>query len=169
MFTITLLIANILLAGHPIANGDIDWDITEQALQEKIKEKKIDTTLGHGHSYSDFNEINPTVYIDDSFPDKKFEFYFHKGKLYKIYTIYRNQDDIQAFYQQKIEGLKNKLGQPNNTYTDELFSMSIQHHVWETKEEQLDLRLGGGYVYEVRIEKSIAQDKQTQIELKHAI
>jgi len=153
----------------PISNEDIGWEITENKLIKQFDVEKVSDGTGHGHGYSDFSEVNPVVYVDNSSSDKKIEFYFHNKKLYKIYTIFRSRENEISFYEEKIGEFKKTLGNPKEQYTDELFSMPIQHHIWETEEEKLDLRYGAGYVYEVRINKKSAEEKQLNIDLKHAI
>jgi len=153
----------------PIKNTDFNWDITEEALNSHFSVEKVSDGTGHGHGFSDFSEINPIVYVDNSSSDKKMEFYFHNNKLYKIYTIYKSQENVSAFYESKVGELQKALGEPKEVFTDELYAMPIVHHIWETSDEKLDLRYGAGYVYEVRTNKSSAKQKQLSIDLKHAI
>ncbi len=143
--------------------------MSESDLQKNVKIEKVSGNASHGHEFSDFTEVNPAVYADTSSKSKKTEFYFHEGKLYKTYTIYLTQDKVSALYQQKLNEHQKKLGKPKETYTDKVFSMPIKHTVWETKNETLDLRYGAGYVYEVRTNILLAEEKQKKIDLKHAI
>ncbi len=169
MNTIALVIASSIFTTLPLGNNSIEWGLSEKALKQSYSVKKVSDGSDQGHGYSDFTEVNPIVYVDNSSPDKKIEFYFHKDKLYKTYTIYLDQNNIESFYQQKIKSFNSDLGAPTKMYSDELFSMSIQHNVWEFENEQLDLRFGAGYVYEVRTYKPVANEKQIEIELKHSI
>ena len=156
-------------SAFPINNKGFDWSITEEDLSKQFTVEKVSDGTSHGHGYSDFSEINPVVYVDNSTSEKKMEFYFYEKKLYKIYTIHKSKENESAFYKTKIIELQTVLGEPKEIYTDELFDMPIVHHIWETDTEKLDLRYGAGYVYEVRTNKSSADQKQLAIDRKHAI
>ena len=169
MNTLTLLIASAVFAIQPLGNSNIKWGLSEEALKKSYSVNKVSDGSDHGHGYSDFTEVNPIVYVDSSSSDKKIEFYFHNGKLYKTYTIYLEQNNVESFYQQKTKALEDDLGVATRTYSDELFSMPIQHNVWEFENENLDLRFGAGYVYEVRTYKPVANEKIIEINLKHSI
>lgn len=164
-----LLAGSVIFSNLPIGDGSVDWGSTVVEIKQKIKVEKVSGEAGHGHGFSDFTESDPLVYVNNASPEKKVEYYFYNEKLYKVYSIYRTQNDVDAFYKAKIEELTAKLGEPTKSFTDELFSMPIQHHVWESDVESLDLRLGAGYVYEVRTEKNMALDKSRKSDLKHAI
>lgn len=169
MIVASLLLMSSITAIAPVNINGVSWEMSEQALQNSVKVEMAASGDGHGHGYSDFMEVNPVVYIDDSATDKKIEYYFHNNKLYKTFVIYLNQENPEAYYQQKTIELEKSFGEVKNQYTDELFSMPIQHRVWENDFETLDLRFGAGYVYEVRTFKKLAKEKHLEFELKHAI
>lgn len=169
MNTLILFALSSFFSALPIINEDIGWETTEYTLKKHFNVERAGDGSEHGHGYSDFTEINPIVYVDSSYQDKKIEYYFHNNKLYKIYTIYRSKTNEISFYNEKIAEFKKALGNPKENYTDELYSMPIQHYIWETENEKLDLRYGAGYVYEVRTNKKSAEEKQLKIDLKHAI
>jgi len=168
--TITsLLLLYSALAIVPASNSSVVWEMSERALTNVTNAEMVASGNGHGHGYSDFTEVNAVVYVDESNKNKKLEYYFHDGKLYKTYTIYMNQMNPESYFDQKTLELEEIFGKTKKQYIDELFSMPIQHRVWENGNETLDLRFGAGYVYEVRTFNKLVKEKQIEIELKHAI
>ncbi len=163
------IIACSLVCNIALANSTVKLGISEDDLLKIINANKVSEMQGHQHGYSDFTEANPVVYIDTSSPDKKLEYYFYEGKLYKIYTIYLDQSDTLQLYKTKFSELSTRMGKPKNQYNSEYFSMIIQHNVWEKGNEELDLRYGAGYVYEVLVDKPAQLKKNKQLEWVNAI
>lgn len=168
MISVAIVLMSSLLASGLFANSEITWGISESELNEKLRVEQT-ANNGHGHGYSDFSEVNPVVYINETKDGIKHEFYFFKNKLYKTYTIYRDQSAVQKLYQARLQHYKKNVGEPSKVYEDQLFSLPIQHTVWENESEKLDVRLGAGFVYEVREYKPIAAEKQNHIDMQHAI
>ncbi len=164
-----LMVTCAFICNLALANPTVKLGMSEEQLLKIVDAKKVSGMDGHQHGYSDFTEVNPVVYVDTSSSARKLEYYFHEGKLYKIYTIYRDQSDVSNLYQKKFNELAARLGEPKRQYTSEYFSMPIQHNVWDMGNEELDLRFGAGYVYEVLVNKPAALEKKKQLEMEYAI
>jgi len=139
----------------------INLGMTESELVEATSAVKVGSAGARSHSYTEFSEENPVVYIDRT-SEKKKEYYFHDGKLYKVMTIYRNRVNDQSYYLEKINTLTKQFGEPSRKYTDQVVTLVVLHSVWENEQEELDLRFGAGYVYEVVTHKSMRKEKTKQ-------
>ncbi len=169
MFTALIFAISISFATLPLGDDNLQWGISEQALQEKYQVTEVNPALGPKHGYTEFSEVDPVVYIDRSTQGQKTEFYFHEGKLYKTLIIHLDQEDAFNRYESKIEKLKQELGPVDKQFQSKLFNMTVLHSVWDFKEEEYDLRFGAGYIYEVRTHKPAAKEKQIAVEMMHAI
>ena len=169
MFSAAILAISAAIATLPLGNNSLDWGASEKTLKKSYNVVRAGNGSGRGHGFTDFNEINPVVYIDKSSPDKKLEFYFHEGKLYKTYTIHLDQKNAETLYEEKLAERKQKLGKPSKQYIDQLFSLNVLHNVWDFEQEQYELRFGAGYVFEVRSFKPAAKEKRIEYEMQHAI
>lgn len=169
MWLAILLTMSTLVATLPLGGGEMQWGISEQELQAQLTVQKVDTQQGSGHGYTDFSEVDPVVYIDRSQANKKVEFYFYKGKLYKTLTIDLSRNNDHAAYQAKITDLSQQLGEPTKKYNSQLFSMTVLHHVWTIGKTEYDVRYGAGYIYEVRTFTPAATEKRKAMENVYAI
>lgn len=169
MKILMLLLSACLMGGVALAEGEIQLGMTEKALLAQVDARKVSEIQGHQHGYSDFLEPNPVVYIAYPAPDKKLEYYFHQGKLYKVFKIYLDQSDSRQLYRDKQAEIEAMMGAPKRQYTSTYFSLPIRHTVWVTGDEELDLRFGAGFVYEVLTDMPAAREKRRQLQWEDAI
>lgn len=160
MLAAAFLLITSAIASTPLGQGELEWGMSEQALSDKYQVIKIDPQNPQGQHYTEFQEINPVVYIDRSTPGQKKEFYFYKGKLYKTLVIHLNQNDAQTLYLKKIKTLTDSLGEPDQKKQSMVFNLPVLHTIWNLENEQYDLRFGAGYIYEVRTHIPVAVEKE---------
>ena len=164
-----LLLISLNFSAYSFSGSEISFGISESELLAKTQAIKVSGEGSRGHGYTEFGEENPVVYVDSSTKDKKVEYYFHSGKLYKVMTIYRDRVNDESYYLEKSKELEKRFGQPARKYSEQLFSLIVLHQVWENEHEELDLRFGAGYVHEVITDKSLLNDKRKQDLYKRAI
>jgi len=160
MLAATLLIIANAFVTSPLGQNELEWGISEQALIAKYDVVKVDPENPQGQHYTEFQEIDPVVYIDRSTPGQKKEFYFYENKLYKTLVIHLNQKNAHARYQEKVTTLSESLGKPNQQHQSMMFNLPVLHTIWNFENEQYDLRFGAGYIYEVRIHTPTADKKK---------
>lgn len=169
MFATLFLIASLNLSAFALGDAPVQLGISEAELLDKTQAVKVDEQSHGGHGYTDFAEENPLVYVDNSLKERKVEYYFHLGRLYKVMTIYRDRVNDEAYYQEQLAALQQRFGEPSRRFTSQVFSLQVFHHVWEDEREELDLRFGAGYVYKVIVDKAMQRDKRQQDISKRAI
>ncbi len=94
---------------------------------------------------------------------------FSRGKLYKIFTVYGRAYTSAENYAKLVSQLKAQIGEPKRTYDDQTFGIRVLHTEWTTETSTLDLRMGAGFMYEVRYDNNAAREKQIMQKLKHSI
>lgn len=169
MYATLFLLVTLNLSAYSFSGSEVGFGMSESELLAKTQAVKVGGEGSRGHGYTEFGEENPVVYVDSSEKDKKVEYYFHNGKLYKVMTIYRDRVNDENYYIEKSKELEGKFGQPDRKFSEQLFSLIVLHQVWENENEELDLRFGAGYVHEVITDKSLRKDKEKQDLYKHAI
>ncbi len=162
-----MLIALFLLvtssfATLPLGKEPLQWGISPQTLIEQRKVTKVDPNKPQGEHYTEFQEVDPVVYVDRSQPGKKIEFYFYQDELYKTLVIHLDQGDAAARYEEKVNTLSETLGKPTHQQQSSVYSIPVYHSIWEFDTTQYDLRFGAGYIYEVRTHKPTAERKQAR-------
>jgi len=164
MLSTILLMITTALAASPLGQNELKWGISEQALMEKHSVVKVDPEKPQGQHFTEFQEVDPVVYIDRTTPGQKKEFYFYEGKLYKTLVIHLNQKNAQTLYQEKVKALTKSLGEPNEQHHSMMFNLPVLHTIWDFENEQYDLRFGAGYIYEVRTHTPLAEKKKLQVD-----
>lgn len=160
---ILLQVAMSLPNGHQNAV----WGITAKQLTESVEVHKA--TPGSEYNYSDHMEVEPDVYIQFAEDKKRIEYYFFKGKLYKIYIVYDRALTSPEFYQQKIAEARQKYGPSQGHFEENVFGLTVKHTTWEGEQSLLDLRSGAGFIFEVLMDKKVAQAKALRQRLKNSI
>ena len=160
MLAATLLIIASTFVTSPLGKNELEWGISEQALIAKYDVVKVDLENPQGQHFTEFQEIDPVVYIDRSTPGQKKEFYFYESKLYKTLVIHLNQENAHARYQEKVTTLSKSLGKPSQQHQSMMFNLPVLHTIWDFENEQYDLRFGASYIYEVRIHTPTADKKK---------
>ena len=159
MLATTALTAFLQVAVSLLPHGydNAKWGTTAAELQNLTTVQKA--TPGHGFSYSEHAETNPDVYIGKTKDNHRIEYYFFKEKLYKIFIVYDRAQYSTDFYQKELTKLNAKYGPSKKTYQEVVFGIPVTHTMWENNDSILDLRMGAGFVYQVRLNKSAAQSK----------
>jgi len=163
MFAVLLHVSLDLPSGFEGAN----WGISPAQLQQQVTVYKAG--LGSGYSYADHLEVEPDVYVRTTSDNKKIEYYFFKGKLYKIYVIYDRAKSDMPFYKQLIAGKQKTFGPAAAHFQEKVFGLLVLHVRWDDGVSILDLRSGAGYVYEVMVDKSAELEKARLQQNKRAI
>lgn len=158
----TLLAAPELPVGYQQAN----WGITVAELRKLATVHKA--VPGSEYNYSEHMEVNPDVYIQVA-DHKRIEYYFFRDKLYKIFILYDRALATPAYYQKLIRQHSKAFGPPQRQYQETVFGLQVQHASWSDARSSLDLRLGAGYVYQVRIHTSAAAAKKLLQQMRHSI
>jgi hypothetical protein len=143
------------------------WGMSAKQLEELAEVHKA--TPGSEYNYSDHMETEPEVYIQFTEEKKRIEYYFFKGKLYKIFIVYDRALTSPEFYRQKITEARKKYGKPQGQFEEQVFGLTVKHTTWEGEQSVLDLRSGAGFIFEVLMDKKVAQAKKVRQQLKNAI
>lgn len=163
------VIAVLLLTATTLPNGldTFRWGMSVDELIKQAPVQKVE--LGHGYGYAEHTETNPDVYAQASDGKRHREFYFFHGKLYKIFTVYHRNLTQPEFYASLIADLKKKHGEPAGSYEDQVMGMPVRHVEWKDAHNTIDLRMGAGFIFEVRIDNAAAAEKKALINLKQSI
>jgi hypothetical protein len=114
-------------------------------------------------------EIDPDVYVRRTQDNKKIEYYFYHGRLYKIYIVYDREKSTDVFYKELINKAHKEYGPAQSHYQENVFGIMVLHVMWDDGSSTLDLRSGAGYVYEVLIDKAAEREKANQIRQKRSL
>lgn len=161
--------AALLLTSATLPNG-IDafrWGMSVDELLKQAPAQKVE--LGHGYGYSEHTEANPEVYAQATDGKRHREFYFFRGKLYKIFTVYNRNLNQPEFYSALIADLKKKHGEPARSYADQVMGLPVQHVEWKDEHNTIDLRMGAGFIFEVRFDNAAVAEKKVLNHLKQSI
>jgi hypothetical protein len=101
--------------------------------------------------------------------NKKIEYYFFNGRLYKIYIVYDRSKSSEGFYKSLIDKAHKAYGPAQSHYQENIFGILVLHVKWDDGSSTMDLRSGAGYVYEVLIDKDAEREKGNQIRQKRAL
>lgn len=162
-------LAALLLTAAALPNGldTFRWGISVDELLKQAPAQKVE--LGHGFGYSEHTEVNPDVYAQASDGKRHREFYFFRGKLYKIFTVYHRNLTQPEFYAALLADLKKKHGEPARSYEDQVMGMPVRHVEWKDEHNTIDLRMGAGFIFEVRFDNAAAAEKKVLNNLKQSI
>jgi hypothetical protein len=156
-------------AGAPLPQGlgDARWGMTAEELGRHLSVHKIDDDDQFG--YAEHLEQEPDVYAGTTVDGKRIEYYLYGNALYKLFLIHaRNQRDPQL-YRQMVRQLTDAYGPAQRTYEETVFGLTITHTVWQDAVTQVDLRFGGGFVFEVHTDRVRAAAKQEALKRKKSI
>lgn len=161
--------AALLVAAAALPNGldTFRWGMSVDQLSKQAQVHKSE--LGHGYGYAEHTEPNPEVYTQASDGKRHREFYFFRGKLYKIFTVYHRNLTQPEFYASLVADLKKRHGQPARSYEDQVMGMPVRHVEWKDKRNTIDLRMGAGFIFEVRMDNAAAAEKNLLTNLKQSI
>lgn len=151
----------------PAGYQDITWGMSVEkvkSLQEVHKAGK-----GSQYNYADHMETDPDVYVHRAADNKKIEYYFFEGKLYKIYIVYDRKVSTQKFYLNLIDKTQKQYGNSQSNYQENVMGIPVLHVKWDDGQSIMDLRSGAGYVYKVLIDKSAQKQKALQQQRKRSI
>ena len=168
MFNFSVMAA-MLVAAAALPNGldAFHWGMPVDELLKQVPAQKVE--LGHGYGYAEHTESNPEVYAQASDGKRHREFYFFRGKLYKIFTVYHRNLTQPEFYAALISELKKKHGEPARSYEDQVMGMPVRHVEWKDEHNTIDLRMGAGFIFEVRVDNAAAAEKKVLTNLKQSI
>ena len=151
----------------PQGLGDAQWGMTAEELGRRLSVHKVD--VGDQFGYAEHLEQEPDVYAGTTADGKRVEYYLYDNALYKVFVIHaRNQRDPQL-YQQMVRRMTADYGAPVRVYDASVFGLRISHTVWQDPVTQVDLRFGGGFVFEVHIDRARAAAKEEALRRKHSI
>ncbi len=162
-----LLCALQTAAVLPQGYDHAQWGMTAAQLQRLTPITKADP--GKGYAFAEHMEINPDVYVTPAQDGKRIEYYFFNGKLYKVFVVYDRAVTSPEFYEKLVADLRQRHGEPARSYVQTYFGFEVQHRLWEDAGSMLDVRMGAGYIYEVRVSKALALEKQQIKDRKNAI
>ncbi len=161
-------LALFLVVGNlPDGLDTLRWGMTAEQLAKLAPVQKADKT--HGYGYAEHMEADPDVYVQPTEGHRHREFYFYRGKLYKVFTVYDRVLTNPENYSKLVDDLKKQFGEPARRYEDANFGIKVLHTEWSTETSTLDLRMGAGFIYEVRFENRVAQEKKVMGQLKRSI
>jgi len=156
---IGLLLPSLAWAGSSLPNGydRAGWGMTVPELQKQVGIERAEMSDGFG--YAEHLEEDPDVYYQMTPEHERVEYYFYRGRLYKVFIIYDRVLFHTRFYEELIEKTKKTYGDPKDAYQEDFFGLPIQHTRWEDSTSILDLRRGAGFIYQVRIDKTTNEIK----------
>ncbi|MGD8572795.1 MAG: hypothetical protein PVF34_07125 [Gammaproteobacteria bacterium] len=154
-----LLGAVLQVAATALPNGhdDVTWGMTVSDVKSLHEVHKAGE--GSQYSYADHMEKDPEVYVRRTGDNKKIEYYFFEGKLYKIYVVYDRNVSTQEFYLDLIGKAQKQYGKFQSNYQENVMGITVLHVKWDDGQSIMDLRNGAGYVYEVLIDKAAKKKK----------
>ncbi|WP_455200306.1 hypothetical protein [Kaarinaea lacus] len=142
----------------------INWGMTIEELTSQFEVHKA--TPGSDYSYADHMEADPDVYVRHTEDNKKIEYYFFDGRLYKIYIVYDREKSTDRFYKSLIDKAHKEYGPAQSHYQENVFGILVLHVKWDDGTSIMDLRSGAGYVYEVLIDKAAEREKANKLRRK---
>jgi len=144
------------------------WGITTSQLKQIAPVVKVKS--GANYHFAEHMEIDPDVYVlEDTKQNKKIEYYFYKGRLYKIFVVYDRKQQSISLYKQIKENLVSDFGKYKRNFKQKVFGLVVTYTQWEDEKTLLDLREGAGFVYQVRVDKAALKIKEMAYHLKKAI
>ena len=166
---VVLVIGLLLPTAIDLPNGyrDAQWGMTVEQLKAQVEVFKA--SLGSEYNYADHMEKDPDVYVRKTEENTRIEYYFYKKRLYTVYIVADRSQASAGFYKQLIKQTKDRHGEPKAEFQEQVFGIKVQHTAWEDKQTILDVRSGAGFVYQVLIHKSAAQQKAKDAERARSI
>ena len=161
--TVLAASTNILPNGH----GEAVWGITVAQLQQLMPVHKA--TPGGEFAYADHAETDPDVYVRKEADGTRYEYYFFKNSLYKIFIVYSKKRTSPKFYREQVQQAVAKYGEPKGHYQEIVFGIPVVHTFWEDKRNTLDIRSGAGFVYHVIQVRRVVKQKALASQRKNSI
>ena len=96
MSAILIFLLQVAVSSLPNGYDGAVWGISAKQLEQLVEVHKA--TPGSEYNYSDHMETDPEVYIQFTKENKRIEYYFFKGKLYKIFIVYDRALTSPQFY-----------------------------------------------------------------------
>ena len=167
MMSLLLGVAMQVAVALPNGFEGITWGMGIEDLTSQYEVHKAEP--GSAYTYADHMEIDPDVYVRRTEDNRKIEYYFFNGRLYKIYIVYDQEKSSEAFYKELIEKTRKEYGPAQSHYQENIFGILVLHVKWDDGSSTMDLRSGAGYVYEVLIDKGAEREKGNQIRQKRTL
>lgn len=155
-------------AGTPLPQGlgAARWGMTAEELG-RLPAHKVDTDDQFG--YAEHLEQEPDVYAGTTLDGKRVEYYLYGNALYKVFIIHARNQREPELYGRMVRQLADTYGPAKRTYEETVFGLKITHTMWEDAVTQVDLRFGGGFVFEVHTDRVRAAAKQDALKRKKSI
>jgi hypothetical protein len=155
-------------AGAPLPRGlgDARWGMTAEELG-RLPAQKIDPDDQFG--YAEHLEQEPDVYAGTTADGKRVEYYLYGNALYKLFIIHARNQREPELYRRMVGQATALYGPARRTYEETVFGLTITHTVWEDAVTQVDLRFGGGFVFEVHTDRARSAAKQDALKRKKSI
>ena len=169
MLNLLLFVSLQAQATIALPNGfqGITWGMSIEELTSQFEVHKA--TPGSGYSYADHMETDPDVYVRHTKDNRKIEYYFFDGRLYKIYIVYDRAKSTEGFYKNLIDKAQKEYGPAHSHYQENIFGILVLHVKWDDGKSTMDLRSGAGYVYEVLVDKAGEREKASEIRRKRSL
>jgi len=160
LLSVTFLAVTLVAADTPLPGGfdQARWGMTVAELRAGTEVSRVEATDEFG--YAEHSEQDPEVYYRVTPRHERIEYYFYRGRLYKIFVIYDRVYFHTNFYEDLVGEMKKSFGPPQKAYSEQIFGLTIQHTRWEDDKAILDLRKGAGFIYQVRIDKAAQLEKE---------
>ncbi len=167
-FFLILILAAVSYAKLPMGHEGARWGMSVDELK-KISGDLVQADNRHKFYFGEHFETEPDVYYREKGKDERVEYYFYKGKLYKIFIIYNRELYETSFYEDLIKKAKDSYGAPKDLFEEKTFGLRVFHALWDDGETTLDIRKGAGFIFQVLAEKSVASEKEKAQKKKKGI
>ncbi len=156
-------------AGAPLPQGlgDAHWGMSAEELGRRLSVQPVDTNDQFG--YAEHLEQAPDVYAGTTPDGKRVEYYLYGKALYKLFIIHARNQREPELYGRMVRQLTDTYGPAQRAYEETVFGLKITHTMWEDAVTQVDLRFGGGFVFEVHTDRARAAAKQEALKRKKSI
>jgi len=156
-------------AGEPLPRGwgEAHWGMSAEELGRRLSARPVDADDQFG--YAEHLEQDPDVYAGTTPDGKRVEYYLYDHALYKVFIIHARNQREPRLYRQMVGQLTDAYGPSQLAYEETVFGLRITHTVWQDAVTQVDLRYGGGFVFEVHTDRARAAAKQDALKRKKSI
>jgi len=160
---------SVVHAGEPLPQGlgEAHWGMTAEELVGRLGARHVEGSDQFG--YAEHLERDPEVYVGTTADGKRVEYYLYNHALYKLFIIHARNQREPELYQRKVAELTALYGAPQHVYGESVFGLTITHTVWQDAVTRIDLRYGGGFVFEVHTDRVRAAAKDAALKRKKSI
>jgi hypothetical protein len=151
----------------PQGLGEARWGMTAEELGRRLMVHPVDVNDQFG--YAEHLEQEPDVYVGTTSDGKRVEYYLYGNALYKLFIIHARNQREPELYRRMVGQLTDAYGPAQRIYEETVFGLRITHTVWQDAVTQVDLRFGGGFVFEVHTDRVRAAAKQDALKRKKSI